>query len=346
MTLLQVFFIISGVIILLLSLDIARKEKFNALHSFIFLLIGGGLLIFTFFPTILDRLWGIVGLNRGADALVYSSIIFLIYMSLLLLSKSEENKHSMTRFIREYAINTSQKRKIKGDIVFLVRVYNEASILKDTLKGILHAWYENILVIDDGSKDNSSSIVEKIIEKYSGVVLIRHSQNRWAWAALETWFEYLRRYAEVDYIVTFDADGQHQVEDLPKFMHTFEKNPQLEVVFWSRFLKEKNIKNIPFLRRYILRLGRIFTKIMSGIRLSDAHNGYRVFRSSAIKKIFLTADTMAYASELIEQVSLYKMLYAEVSVDILYSEYSIAKGQKSSNAIFIAMHTIWAKFFK
>ena len=86
--------------------------------------------------------------------------------------------------------------------------------------------------------------------------------------------------------------------------------------------------------------------MMSGITLSDAHNGYRVFRPSALQKIHLTADSMAYASELIEQIAQYKISYAEVPVHILYTEYSLAKGQKSSNAIFIALHTIWSKFLK
>ena len=79
MNLLQLFFIISGVIIFILALDIARRQKFNALHFLVFLWVGGGLLVFTFFPQVLDAIWKIVGLQRGADALVYGAIIFLLY---------------------------------------------------------------------------------------------------------------------------------------------------------------------------------------------------------------------------------------------------------------------------
>lgn len=346
MTLLQLFFIISGLIILLLSLDIARREKFNALHFFVFLTIGIGLLVFTFFPSILDKLGSIVGLNRGADALVYGSIIFLIYMSLLLLSKSEENKHAMTRMVREFAIEKSEKKKIKSQEIFLVRVYNEASVLQKTIQWILAAGYTHILIVDDGSHDDSWKIIKNLCKEHEGITALHHSQNRGGGAALETGFEYLRRYAEVEFIITFDADGQHQIQDVEKFFKAFEKYPKLELVLGSRFLKSKDIKNIPSSRRLTLRLGKIFTKMMSGITLSDAHNGYRVFRSSALKKIHLTADTMAYASELIEQIAVHKMHYAEVPVHILYTSYSLKKGQKSSNAIFIALHTIWSKFLK
>lgn len=267
-------------------------------------------------------------------------------MTLLLLTKVEGNKHSITKLIREYAIEKSEKTKIQSKEVFLVRVYNEATVLQKTLQHILDAGHTHILVVDDGSRDDSWKIVKKMMKQYEGIVALRHSQNRGAGAALETGFEYLRRYAEVEYIINFDADGQHQVEDIEKFFKAFQKYPDLEVVLGSRFLKSKDMKNIPFLRRVVLRLGKIFTKMMSGITLSDAHNGYRVFRASALKKIQLTADSMAYASELIEQIAVHKLHYAEVPVHILYTSYSLKKGQKSSNAIFIALHTIWSKFLK
>jgi len=110
--LLQIFFIISGVVLFLLSLDIAKKRKFNALHFLVFFVIGIGLLVFTFFPNILDHLGKIVGLQRGADALVYSSIIFLLYFSLLLLSKVESTRDDMTKVIREIALQNARKDKL------------------------------------------------------------------------------------------------------------------------------------------------------------------------------------------------------------------------------------------
>jgi hypothetical protein len=75
----------------------------------------------------------------------------------------------------------------------------------------------------------------------------------------------------------------------------------------------------------ILTLGRIFTRIISGAKLTDSHNGYRVFRMSAIEKIHLTADTMAYASELIEQIIQKKIPHGEIPVNIIYTPYSLAK---------------------
>lgn len=103
-TLLQVILIVSGIVILFTALDISNRQKFNTLHLLVFLCIGGGLLVFTIFPNILDKLWHFFGLQRGADVLVYSSILFLFYFVLLLYKKTEKNREDVTKAIREMAI--------------------------------------------------------------------------------------------------------------------------------------------------------------------------------------------------------------------------------------------------
>lgn len=104
MTLLEVFFIISWIIISLLALNIAKKQKFNALHFFVFLWVGWWLLIFTFFPKVLNFVWNLFWTSNWSDVLVYISVIFLIYFVLLLLRKIEKNKEDLTRLVREIAI--------------------------------------------------------------------------------------------------------------------------------------------------------------------------------------------------------------------------------------------------
>lgn len=111
MSFLQIFFIISGIIILLLSIDIAKRERFNALHFLVFILVGVGLLVFTLFPETLTFLGKIFGLERGADVLVYASIIFLIYFVLLLLRKTESNREEISRLVRTLAIEQAHHAK-------------------------------------------------------------------------------------------------------------------------------------------------------------------------------------------------------------------------------------------
>ena len=341
MNLLQVFFIISWVIIFILAIDIARKQKFNALHFFVFIFVWAWLLVFSFFPLILNHIWNIFWLQRWADVLVYTSIIFLLYFVLLLLKKVEENKEDFTSFVRELAISDSPKKIIKWKEVFVIAAYNEEKVIKDTINNLIENWYKNILVVNDGSKDNTLWLLSEI----DWIILLSHLKNRWQWAALETWFEYLRRYWEVEYICSYDADWQHDLQDYKKFEEILDNNPNIEVVLWSRFIWE-NKTNFSLSKKILLKLAIVFTFFLSSIKLSDTHNWYRVFRKSFLNKFKITIDWMWHASEIIDIISSKKIKFKEVPVNIKYTDYSISKWQKASNAINIALRMIWNKFFK
>ena len=342
MNLLQLFLILSGIIILILSIDIAKKQKFNALHFLVFLWMWWWLLIFTFFPSALNNFWQFFGLQRWADLLVYASVIFLVYFVLLLLSKHVENKDNITWLIRELAIENSEKKIIEWKEVFLIRVYNEEQVLENTIQEIINKNYKNILIINDWSIDNSKNILEKFWNK---IILLNHLKNRGWWAALKTGLEYLKRYSKAEFIITFDADWQHSLDDLKKFFIEFEKDKKLEILLGSRFIKKTNT-NVPLLRKIILYGWKIFTYFLSWIYLTDSHNWYRVFKAKILDKINISMDWMEYASELVESIRKNKLKYKEVPVDIKYSEYSLSKGQSNGNAIKIAVRFIWSKFFR
>lgn len=342
MNLLEFFFIISWIVILVITFDIARKQKFNALHFLIFIGVGSWLLILSFFPQILQFIWDIFGVARWADVLVYISIIFLLYFVLLLLTKHVENRETITKIIRHDSIKNSLKKEINWEEVFLIRSYNEATVISDVIESILKEWYKNILVVNDWSTDNTLEVLDKFWDKIN---VISHSINRWAWSALETGFEYIRIYAKVKYIVTFDADGQHDISDYKNFAFEFAKDEKLWVVLGSRFI-QKTDSNVPFIRKMTLFLWRIFTLFVSWIYLTDAHNWYRVFTFDSIKKIKLNIEGMAYASELIEEIKRNKIKLKEVPVNIKYTDYSMKKWQWSWNAISIALRIIWSKFFR
>jgi hypothetical protein len=79
------------------------------------------------------------------------------------------------------------------------------------------------------------------------------------------------------------------------------------------------------MRRITLWGGRIFTSIISGVHLTDAHNGYRMLRITTLEKIHITMDGMEYASELIDQIGQHKFRFVEVPVNIHYDEYTLGK---------------------
>ncbi len=342
MNLLQFFFIISGIIIFIIWLDIAKKQRFNALHFLVFLWVWAWLLVFTFFPNILQKIWDIFWVARWADVLVYASIIFLLYFVLLLLTKHVENREDITKLVREFAIEKSEKNIIEWEKVILIRAYNEEEVISWVIEKILEKWYKNILVINDWSTDSTKDILEKFSKK---IILLNHNINRWAWAALETWFEYLRRFSKIKYTITFDADWQHRLKDVSNMLEEIKKDENIDVIFGSRFIWEKK-SNVPFLRKATLFLGRIFTFLVSWVFLTDAHNWLRIFRFKVVKKIKLEIDSMAYASELIDKIKKNKFKIKEVPVKIKYTKYSLKKWQKSGNAINIALRILWSKFFR
>ena len=176
MTLLEVFFLISGIIIFFLALDIGRKKKFNALHFFVFLFVGAFLWTVVFIPEMLQFIWDIFGVQRWADVIVYSSIIFLVYFVLLLLRKVEGNWDDLTKLIREIAIENSSKKNIKWKELILIRAYNEGKIIKNTINELLNKWHKNILIINDGSTDNTRLIIWEF-NNFENIVILNHLKN-------------------------------------------------------------------------------------------------------------------------------------------------------------------------
>lgn len=106
---LDFIFLISGFYILFFAIDLVRKERFSAFYFVIFMSVGAFLILLTLFPEIRDFIGKITGISRGADALVYISIIFLFYFVLLLLRKVEKQREEISRLVREIALQNSKK---------------------------------------------------------------------------------------------------------------------------------------------------------------------------------------------------------------------------------------------
>ncbi len=218
----------------------------------------------------------------------------------------------------------------------VIPAYNEESKLAEVLCGV-RKYVSNIVVVDDGSSDRSYDVARD-----EGVLVLRHPINRGQGAALATGIEFaLRQGAEA--IITFDSDGQHAAEDIPKMIEPI-KNGRAEAVLGSRFV-ENTVHNMPALRRLILKGGILFTRVISNIDVSDTHNGFRVLSREAAQRIEINQDRMAHGSEILDQISKKRIRFVEVPVTIRYSDYSKAKGQDNLNAIKIAARMILSKIF-
>jgi len=184
-----------------------------------------------------------------------------------------------------------------------------------------------VVVVDDGSTDGTAENA-----RAAGATVLRHELNRGQGAALQTGISYcLERGAEI--VVTFDADGQHAVDDVPRLIAPLRRG-EAEVALGSRFLGDPSA--VPGSRRALLRAAVAFTRVASGVRLTDAHNGLRAFSRRAASCIDLKLDRMAHASEIIDQIRRSGFRFVEVPVRVRYTAYSRRKGQSSLAALRIA----------
>lgn len=144
----------------------------------------------------------------------------------------------------------------------------------------------------------------------------------------------------VDYVVTFDADGQHDVNDAAAMVQVA-RDSDVQAVLGSRFLQAGT--DVPRGRRLVLQAAVRFTRGTTGLRVTDAHNGLRVVRRDAAELLRLRLHGMAHASELLSQVARGGWTYLEHPVSISYSDYSRAKGQRSYNALNIVFDLMFAR---
>ncbi len=225
----------------------------------------------------------------------------------------------------------------KSEVWIVIAGYNEENAIGLVIDGLKHAGYHNVVVTDDGSKDKTQEVAQK-----HGAHALRHVINRGQGAALKTGIDYALQ-NNAKYIVTFDADGQHRTEDLEAMLKPVVSG-QADITIGSRFLEKKS--NVPFTRKVLLKGSVLIIWLFYGVKMTDAHNGFRAFSADAGKKMDLRADRMEHASEFIDEIRKKQLRFQEVPVIIQYTDYSKARGQSSWNAIRILSKMILHKFMR
>lgn len=222
---------------------------------------------------------------------------------------------------------------LPGDaaIYIVVPAFNEQGVIEQVVRE-LRGEYPRVIVVDDGSSDQT---VESA--KRAGATVLRHRVNRGQGAALQTGITYSLQ-CGAECIVTFDADGQHRVEDIAKLVRPILVG-ECDITLGSRFL-ESGGEGIPAGRRVMLRMAILFTRVVNRLSITDTHNGLRAFSRRAAGMIDLQLDRMAHATELLDQIRESNLHYREVAVQVRYTEYSRAKGQSARGAFRILLHYI------
>lgn len=204
----------------------------------------------------------------------------------------------------------------------IVPAYEEGPMIGAVVGELVGAGYR-VLVVDDGSTDDTAACA-----RAAGALVVTHPLNLGQGAALQTGFDYAFR-AGAERVVTFDADGQHRTQDVARLCEALDHGA--DVALGSRGLG--GTKGATLTRRWLLRIATWVSNVLSGVRLTDAHCGLRALRMRALRRLELSCNGMAHASELLTKIAAAGLVTVEVPVVVEYTEYSRAKGQRASAAL-------------
>ncbi len=227
------------------------------------------------------------------------------------------------------------------NVYVIVPAYNESKSVGSVVAELRNGGYRHVVVVDDGSRDDTAKVAQA-----AGATLLRHPFNLGQGAALQTGIDYAR-WAGAEYIVTFDADGQHNVADIALLIGRLVESGA-DFALGSRFLRHhpQMPPKVPPLRQLLLKLATLFTRATTGLQLTDSHNGLRAMTARGAAAIRLRQNRMAHASELLAQIAGSGLRHVECPVTIRYTAYSLAKGQRTSDSVFILLDLFARRLYR
>jgi len=213
----------------------------------------------------------------------------------------------------------------------VIPLYNEASVIGGVITA-LRERFTNIVCVDDGSTDGSGAAAAR-----AGAILVEHPVNLGQGAALQSGISFALQQPDCDFIVTFDADGQHRIEDALGMLQ-LAREDDVAIVFGSRFLDDRTDPG--WIKKVVLKTAVWVTNLTTSLKLTDAHNGLRVIRRDAAEHLDLKQDRMAHATEIVLELGRTGLPWREYPVELLYTDYSKAKGQSVLNSVNILVDLV------
>jgi glycosyltransferase involved in cell wall biosynthesis len=211
------------------------------------------------------------------------------------------------------------------DVWIVIPAFNEASVIGDVISDV-RSVFGNVVCVDDGSRDDTSDRAHQ-----AGAHVVRHPVNLGQGAAIQTGVEYARNRPGANVFATFDADGQHRVKDVVRMIDRLTAE-DLDIVIGTRF-GDRAPERMPKLTRLLLPIIAKLSPASRKLHLTDAHNGLRVFDRKVADGLNLTMNGMAHASEFVALIVENHWRVAEEPVEILYTDYSMSKGQPLVNGV-------------
>jgi len=208
---------------------------------------------------------------------------------------------------------------IKNSVLILIPAYNEGKVIRAVICSIQKEGWKNILVVDDGSSDESYKEATA-----TGIKVLRHILNRGKGAAIKTGLEAAKK-AGFNIVVTLDGDGQHNPKNIKNMVDLIEKGH--DVVLGIRDFKKRHIPRYKAFANY---LGNGITWILYGLWVNDSQSGFRAYNKRALNLIQTNNDRYEFESEIVREIARHHLKWTEKIVDVRYSDYDQNKKNKQS----------------
>jgi len=220
-------------------------------------------------------------------------------------------------------------------VIAVIPAYNEANRITAVVERT-QKFVDDVIVADDGSTDDTASVARR-----AGATVVSHPQNCGAGAATMTGIEAARALG-TDVIVTLDADEQHDPCDIPSLLQPI-LGDRADIVFANRF-GQKN--RIPFIRRFFNAVGNLVTFAATGRWVDDSQCGFKVLGPRAVHEVRIRMSGYEFCTELVREAVQHKWRIAEVPIKVLYSQYTLAKGQSFANGVKTALRILLRSFLR
>lgn len=187
----------------------------------------------------------------------------------------------------------------------IIPVFNEAATIGEVIRSVIAInlpWEKEIIVVDDGSSDDTVSQLTKEIKGKKNIKLIQHEKNQGKGAAVRTGIGQ----AKGDYVLVQDADTEYNPKDIVKLLLPVD-NGRAEVVYGTRLKRLPNFakdeRTFQFLSHYFgNKFLSLLTSILYGQWITDMETGYKLFPLSLAKKLKLTARSFDFEPEITAKI--------------------------------------------
>lgn len=220
-------------------------------------------------------------------------------------------------------------------IAVVIPAYNEATRIASVVSAVKnHA--DRVIVVDDGSDDRTGDVA-----KAAGAFVLRHMSNGGAGAATMTGIQ-AARLMGATIVITIDADEQHDPSDIPNLLKPLQQDVA-DVVFANRFGQRNKI---PAIRRVFNAIGNLVSFLATGLWVSDSQCGFKAFGPKAVAEINLRMSGFEFCTEIVRETAHHRWRIAEIPTKVIYSEYTLAKGQSFASGVRTAFKILLRSFLR